>query len=460
MPGRVLIVDDRMTSRIDLLARLSPAAYDLIPSHDMKSALTAARKQLPDLILLAANLPKGEAYTLARSLRALPGGSCLAIAMIGDTSDRALRLAALEAGADAFLLTHMRADILLARVRNLLRRGGSDRELLLNETAQYGFGEPSQQAFASPGQITLIAPSVETGLQWRKRLLPLLRDRIDVLKADHALAELNASSQPDAIVIATDPDGRDGALRLLSDLRCRADTQRAAIILVQSQPDPEAAIMALDLGVDDLVDTGFDCVEMVLRLRRELARKAQSDRCRNALQDGLRLAATDPLTGLFNRRYAMAELQRILHDPAEVQAGFAILAMDLDRFKRINDTFGHGAGDAVLTEVSRRMSECVRAGDFLARIGGEEFLAVIRTCDATEAARTAERLRRMVSDQPVVISQNTSVEVTLSIGLVQCGADPTGTHSDPAQLINLADKALYAAKTEGRNQVCLHRHAA
>ncbi len=456
MPGRILIVDDGMTSRIDLAARLAPAAYEVVMCSDPAEALRAARAQLPDVVLVAARLPNGGAYGLCPAIRALPGGRQVPVAILGEESDRARRLAGLEAGFDAVLCPVPRPQVLRARVRNLLRRGSLERDLMRDDGASFGFAEKAT-TFSRPGQITLIAPGVETGLDWRNLLLPLVRDRIDVLSPERALAELGAGGQPDAIVIAARADQHGSALRLLSDLRCRGDTHRAAIILVQQQPDPDFSVMALDLGVDDLVETGFDPVEMALRLRRELARKSRSDRCRSALQDGLRLAATDALTGLYNRRYAMAELQRVLTDPGECVPGFAVMLLDLDRFKRINDTLGHAAGDTVLREVSARMAACLREGDFLARIGGEEFLAVVRDCTPEAAARTAERLRKSVCDRPVRVGAEASVDVTLSIGLVMAA---TGTATGPDALVDLADQALYAAKTDGRNQVSLHEAAA
>lgn len=459
MPGRILIVDERVTARIELAARLAQAAHEVIPCADAAQALAAARKCRPDLVLLSAAGVATGCLSAAQDFRALPGGVDMPVALLGGTADRASRIAALEAGIDAFLEPMPVADMLLARVRNLLRRSRADGDLLRAEAARFGFADRAQHAIAIPGQIALIAPSIETGLRWRNGMLPLMRDRIDVLNPDRALSELNGTRQPDAIVVAPDPGDPGRALRLLSDLRCRPDTGRAAILLVQDRPDPALAAMALDLGVDDLVESGFDCIEMVLRLRRELARKARSDRYRSALQDGLRLAATDPLTGLYNRRYAMAELARML--AAGGGAGLSVMLLDLDRFKRVNDTYGHAAGDTVLSEVSRRMKRCLREGDFLARIGGEEFLAVIRTGDPAAAKVTAERLRRAVSDRAVRLDDGTAIDVTLSIGLVQGdAAGAKGAPDRPAALLDLADRALYAAKTEGRNQVSEHATAA
>lgn len=461
MPGRILIIDDVATNRIVLKARLAAAAYQVELSAGAQDALRLGRAQLPNLVLIGGSMPTNTALDLCRALRALPGAATLPIVLLGDTSDRAIRLSALEAGVDAFLDPLPPVGVMLARIRNLLRRDAAEKDLMRHQAdaGAFGFAEAAG-GFASPGQIALIAPSVAIGMHWRNALRPLLRDRIEVMDPTHALSELNNTRHPDAILIAPDADASGAALGLLSDLRCRNETHRAAILMLMDHVDPMLGIMALDLGVTDLVETGFDAVEMALRLRRELARKTLGDRCRNALQDGLRLASIDPLTGLHNRRFAMSELERIVTKSVQTNSDFAVMMLDLDRFKRINDTYGHAAGDTVLAEVSRRMGACLRDGDLLARIGGEEFLAVTRQCSASDAAYTAERLRKAVSVTPVRLKDGQEISVTLSIGLVLGGPRGLQNECDPARLIDIADKALYSAKADGRNQITVHRTAA
>ncbi len=167
---------------------------------------------------------------------------------------------------------------------------------------------------------------------------------------------------------------------------------------------------------------------------------------------------TDPLTGLHNRRYALPHLARIAERAQTAGRQFAVMVLDLDRFKSINDTWGHGAGDAVLIEVAERLKSNLRAVDLIARIGGEEFLIALPDTTLEAAQATAERLRRVVGDRPVPLPNgNGSIPVTLSIGLA-LGADPAaGSVED---LIGLADRALLGSKADGRNQVKVGRSAA
>jgi two-component system, cell cycle response regulator len=222
----------------------------------------------------------------------------------------------------------------------------------------------------------------------------------------------------------------------------------------------DTAAMALDLGANDLLEADADPAEMALRIRMLIARKRQADRLRESLEDRLRLAMTDPLTGLHNRRYAMAHLARIAARADAAKPAFAVMVLDLDRFKSVNDTYGHAAGDAVLVEVAARLSAHLRPADLLARIGGEEFLVVLPESTLADARVAAERLRRAVADLVVTLPHGRGViSVTSSIGLA-LGNTPASAGMTVEELVNSADMALLGAKQDGRNQVTVGQTAA
>ena len=124
----------------------------------------------------------------------------------------------------------------------------------------------------------------------------------------------------------------------------------------------------------------------------------------------------------------------------------AVLLIDVDHFKRVNDTYGHPAGDLVLREVASRLAASVRAGDQVFRMGGEEFMVVLSGCAARE--EVAERLRGAVADAPITLDDATALRITVSVGMAV--ADPSET---PARVYARADEALYRAKEAGRNRV-------
>jgi two-component system, cell cycle response regulator len=214
-----------------------------------------------------------------------------------------------------------------------------------------------------------------------------------------------------------------------------------------------------------VMQDGFCPQELALRLNAQLRRKARTDRLRNNVRDGLRAAVLDPMTGLYNRRYAMPQLSKIARQSAQTGRGFAVMLADLDHFKRINDTYGHPVGDSVLTETARRLGSQLGPADMLARVGGEEFMIVVPDTDHSAAFLAADRLCRRINSQPFrAPGLQEPVHVTISIGVVIAAPRSSGrtfSGDRSAQtLIGQADRALYEAKDSGRNQVTLIRAAA
>jgi len=172
-----------------------------------------------------------------------------------------------------------------------------------------------------------------------------------------------------------------------------------------------------------------------------------------ALREQERLAVTDSLTGVYNRRF----FQETLDDEA-ARAGRAghplsLLLVDLDEFKKINDNYGHPAGDAALVQVADRIRRSVRPSDVVARYGGEEFVCLLPSAGEAAAVEVAERVRRSVSDRAVALGRGRHVELTSSVGLATAGTHGGRPLGDTEGLVHDADAALYRAKAYGRNQV-------
>lgn len=456
MVGRILIVDDVATNRIVLKVKLGAACYRPMLAADGAGCLAIARAEAPDLILLDLKLPDMSGIEVLRHLREDPTTRDIPVIMISAMSDPASRLAALAAGADEFMAKPYDDLLLMARMRSLLRarelpadvgpRGAALQALGLAEAA-----EP----FERPGLIGIVAERADPTAKWRRDLAPLLPDRVVILSREEALEE--SGPAPDVFLI-TSRIG-DAGLRLMSDLRSRPETRHAAICIVQTDASTERAAIAFDLGADDLVGASVDPRELRLRLRNLMRRKQRGDRQRETVQTGLRLAIIDPLTGLYNRRYAAAHLAAMAERAQESGHPFAVMVIDLDRFKMVNDRWGHAAGDAVLIEVARRLEKNLRQGDLLARIGGEEFLVALTDTRLSDARTAAERLCQAVQERPIPLPGGEPLSITVSIGLAVDDAGAVGLEP-VAAVVNRADLALMASKNAGRNQVTISRTAA
>ncbi|WP_415183053.1 diguanylate cyclase [Phaeovulum sp.] len=458
--GKILIVDDVATNRIVLKVKLSGARYDTVQASTGEAALRVALRERPDLIVLDMQLPDMDGVDVCALLKADPVTQSIPVIMIAAIGTGSARLAALRAGADDFLPKPLDELILLARLRSLLRARETDAELRARESTcrDMGFAEPPQ-GFAPPAQIALVAANREATMAWKMALSRQLpRNQFASMSRDEALTDTAGLHRPDAFIIAADINHPGDGLRLMSELRSRPGTRHAVICIALPQGQRETAAMALDLGASDLIaaDLGMpvQAEEAALRLRSQLARKRTRDRQRASVADGLRLAATDPLTGLYNRRYALPHLARIADKARSTGRQFAVMALDLDLFKTVNDTWGHAAGDAVLIEVAARLTHNLREMDLVARIGGEEFLVVMPETTIAAARIAAERLCRAVNEHPVQLPAGRgNIWVTMSIGLAISRITDGTPEVD--SLLQQADSALLQAKAEGRNQVAV-----
>jgi two-component system cell cycle response regulator len=455
MSGKILIVDDVATNRIVLKVKLGAACYHPLLAADGESCLRIAREHAPDLILLDHALRDMTGVDVLRHLRGDPATRDIPVVFLAGELDAEVRMQALQAGADDFLQKPVDDQLLMARLRNLVRNREGASELEAPESALQvlGLAEPAP-AFEGPGRIALVADHVETAIAWRRDLQPSIPDDLIILTREAALSDASDGvAPPDIFVLEAEVYGGNGGLRLMSELRSRPQTRHAAICIVCPDDGPEGAAMAYDLGANEVLGTGFNPAELGLRLRKLLRRKRAADQMRASVQDSLRLSVIDPLTGLHNRRYAMPYLSGISGRARLAALPYSVMVIDLDRFKAVNDRWGHGAGDAVLIEVSRRLSENLRAGDLLARVGGEEFLVGLPDTGLAEAQVIAERLCSVVQARPIRMADGTVIQTTVSIGLA-VGLHVQDTQPESvAVVMGRADHALLVAKSGGRNQV-------
>jgi two-component system cell cycle response regulator len=459
MIGKILIVDDVSTNRIVFKVKLTAAGYQTLMAADGESCVRMAMAEQPDIILLDLFLPDRSGIEVLKALKVHPQTRRIPVVMFSSEADAAMRLAALRAGAEDFMARPIDDQTLMARLRGLLRA----REHLAGISAperdlqMLGLAEPVQR-FEMPGHVALVMPRGEGALHLKRALASAGHDRVHLMAADEVHSD-QPGAEPDVYLIHADLSGPGGGLRMMSELLSRSTTRHAAFCIYNPEVGQTLAATAFDLGANDVVHAATPVAEIALRLRALVKHKREGDRMRASVQDGLRMAVFDPLTGLHNRRYGTAQLNAIADRARSEGSEFAVMVVDIDRFKSVNDRWGHATGDAVLIEVAARLASSLRATDLLARIGGEEFLIALPATVLTDAQVVAERLCRAIENSPVVTPEGVRVPVTISIGMTTGGAAP----SDPVsvnELVAQADRALMHSKTHGRNQVTIVRKAA
>lgn len=242
--------------------------------------------------------------------------------------------------------------------------------------------------------------------------------------------------------------GMDG-IQICRELRRRHGGSYIYSLLLTAKFQKTDIIAGLNAGADDYLTKPFDASELKARLRAGRRILELEEHLRSAY-DKLQFQAThDPLTGVLSRAAILGTMQTELTRAQRQGTTIGILLADLDHFKRVNDTYGHLAGDAVLREVAQRMRSSVRPYDMVGRYGGEEFLVVLPGCSVEQAMSRAEELRLSVGRRPIETSEGI-IPMTLSLGVTVGGGLQSG---DLEWLLRAADVALYQAKNGGRNQV-------
>ncbi|MTJ05954.1 MAG: diguanylate cyclase [Sediminimonas qiaohouensis] len=460
MPGNVLIVDDIATNRIILRVKLAAAFYQVTQVQSGQQALTYLKTHQPDLVFVASHLPDMTGLELCSKITARTLGRRLPILMTARRMDAALRIAALQAGAVDVLALPIDDVMLQARLRGLMRsRDTTEEQYLRDETTRALCFADAARPYALAARIAFISSSFSKAEAVRSGLPKRWRAKACCHTGASFWSSVDDGPAPDVCVVTIDARAPTKGLRLLAGLRSLPGTRHAAILAVVEGSNPQCGADALDLGANDLISEDADRQEMNLRLDRLIAQKNMADRVRQSVECGLRAALTDPLTGLYNRRYAMPHLGRMADIAVSNGRGFAVMVADLDHFKTINDRHGHAAGDAVLMEVAQRLRDNVRPDDLVARIGGEEFLIAMPDTDKQQAQATASRLCRVVGTRPFAApGTGAALPVTMSVGVAVGPRTAPGTPVEA--LLEQADRALYGAKACGRNQVTLSQTAA
>jgi two-component system cell cycle response regulator len=451
MTARVLVVDD-IPANVKLLeARLVAEYFDVVTAEDGFKALTICDHEQVDIILLDIMMPGMDGFEVCERLKANPKTAHIPVVMVTALDQPSDRVRGLKAGADDFLTKPVNDLQLIARVKSLVRlKAVSDELRLRAETArEIGIEEMlrSDGLMQTPGRVLVADGRASSQERILRALKPVAE--VDAVTEPQA-ALLKAASNPFELVIVNSNFEDYDPLRLCSQLRSLERTRFLPLLLVAEQGADDMVARALDLGVNDYILRPIDPNELVARSLTQIRRKRYNEHLRLNLQHTMELAIVDGLTGLNNRRYLDNHL-KILFDRAAVRGRpISVCMTDIDRFKLVNDTYGHDVGDEVLREFAARIRSTVRGADLACRYGGEEFVVIMPDTAMEVATSVAERLRAIIEDKPFYVrSIDRELSITASLGI----ATSNGAFGTPDELLKQADKALYEAKHTGRNRV-------
>ncbi len=450
MSARILVVDDQPLNVKLLEAMLAAEYYTVLTAADGPEALEVTKDERPDMILLDVMMPGMDGYEVCKRIKADPELNHIPIVMVTALDATADRIRGIEAGADDFLTKPINDVALFARVRSLLRMKLALDELRLrdNISIQLGAADDSGagEDIGAGGRILV----VENDSLDRKLIEGVLAENNHVSSVTSGEEAMAALTEPFDLIIVSVTLGEADGLRVCSQIRSRDDTRNVSLLMLIDADDIHHLAKGLELGVNDSLYKPIDRNELIARTRNQIRHFRSQERLRGNYHQSVSMAITDSLTGLYNRYYLDSHLAALLKRSRADDRPLAAAVIDIDFFKKVNDTYGHSAGDQVLREMAERLENSIRASDLVARLGGEEFVLVMSDTDMDTARAVTARICREIEAVPFAPSHiNGGLRVTASIGVAIVD------HRDktPEDLIKRADEALYEAKNNGRNQV-------
>jgi two-component system cell cycle response regulator len=362
------------------------------------------------------------------------------------------RVRGLEAGADDFLTKPVSDIVLIARVRSLTRLKMMTDELRMRAitSLEIGVQAPERSAVADTGKGGRIL-LVDDRPSSYERLAPELsaEHTVDV-ETNPAEALFHAAEgNYDLLIVSLGLYNFDG-LRLCSQARSLERTRHVPILAIADAENNTRLLRGLEIGVNDYLLRPVDKNELLARARTQIRKRRYTDHLRDNVQNSIEMAITDALTGLHNRRYMESHLATLAEQASTRGKPLALMMLDIDFFKSINDTYGHQAGDEVLRTIAQVLVAASREIDSIGRYGGEEFVVILPGTDQEGALRLAERVRSALEKYRLVF-EGARIAISASFGAAMWPGDG----KEPEALLGAADRALYASKQAGRNRVTL-----
>jgi len=433
-----------------LEAKLTAEYYDVIMATRGEEGVQAAKREQPDLVLMDVMMPGGiDGFEACRRIKSQPETRHIPVVLITTLNEREDKVRGLQAGAEEFLTKPIDDVHLMARVKSLVTLKIVIDELRAREANGRRLGVIGEELRPDPLDAHRLTAGNVLVVDDNPNQIKRIRAALGIEHRVTVMGEDQASGSPDLVVVSVTAKSFDG-FRVIARMRSGEPTRHLPILAIVDADDKKRAVRAMELGAHDILSRPVDEEEVIARARTLMRRKRYMDALRARLDHSLELAITDQLTGLYNRRFLEAQLGPLVQRAQCGGESVSVMAIDLDHFKRCNDTFGHDVGDAVLREFSARLATNTRPSDFACRSGGEEFIVIMPRTTGDVGCLAAERLRRNIAASPFrVPGLAEPLEVTVSIGV----ASSAGAEDTAELLLKRADEALYEAKRGGRNRV-------
>ncbi len=452
MTFKILVVDDVPFNVKLFRVKLENLYFDVIAAENGLEAVEKIRKENPDLVLMDVMMPLMDGNEATRIIKSDPRLCTIPVIIVTALNAVEDKIKALKSGADDFITKPVNDQTFMARIKSLLRLKSLTDELILRNQTVMQFGGSneapslSNMDFSIKGMHVLL---LDDDIGQIKKITNLLVGQKAIVNTFSKVKDAHASLSSNTydLIIANSQMINEDPLRLCSYAHNDERLKNIPILIIADENDVDIIDKAFDLGVSDCITPPVEVNELLARCYTQLRRKQYQDALERLYKDSVKLSIVDDMTNLFNRRYFNVHIPKIMADMKEKEKNLAIMVLDIDFFKRMNDTYGHSAGDMVLKQFAEVLNRYIRSHDTCIRMGGEEFLIALSDITPELAKEVASRIRESVEKEKFAVEGN-KIEVTCSIGLSMMQKND-GIET----LVGRADKALYKAKNSGRNRV-------
>lgn len=380
-------------------------------------------KEIPNLLISSYVLPDGNAIELFRKIRQKEKFASMSLIMCTSEEDPTIYKEALMAGVTKIFLKSKLKEEFKEYLLSFIKEKEVE---LLSGTIVYVEDSPTY------------AKIIKTFLRQTKIELKVFSDPEEAY-------QYILTNSVDLVIIDVILDSKISGIELLEKIRKSEDKCFVPIIVITAFDDPARRVEIFRLGANDYIIKPVLKEEFLVRVKNILYNKRLIEEIKAQREKLKELSFKDFLTGAYNRRILEEFVLKEFEKAKKHGFDLSFIITDIDNFKTINDRHGHIVGDVVLKKISNLLSQKIRAGDFLIRYGGEEFLIILSYCNVDNALKRAEEMRKAIEELNIE-----NLKITASFGVTSLSLHP---EANLEELINLADQALYKAKSKGKNRV-------
>ena len=447
MTATILVVDDLKKNTNLLSDKLFSEYYTVLNSDNAEDALEVLNNTNVDIVLLDPMVAGIDGFELCRQIKKKSHTTHIPIVMVTALAAIEDRIKGLEAGADEFLTKPINDTALFARVKSLVRMKAVIDELKLRNkiNAELGNKKIKVHKDFSSQKILLIDDDIVQANNIKSNLSSLFNE----IRIIHKSTDIDVlgSFIPDLIILSCQIT-EENPLRAIVYLKSKPYLKYTVFMMLAEEENASMVIKGMDIGINDYFIYPVDLNELHARVKTQLRRKIYQNDLQQELEKSVDLAIKDSLTGLFNRRYFDIHIDQLINKSRKSNKPLCLLMIDIDNFKKINDSYGHQCGDHALKDLADILKTSVRVTDLVSRYGGDEFSILISNVEIDMCNKIADIIRQKVENFVFNIGDNQTIKSTISVGVVQYN-----NKESAQEFISRGDKALYKSKNTGRNKV-------